>query len=507
MSIGKHTLGRLYMYATSLYAPNLKASGSGTQRTALVCAEYGKQHDLTSAIVSTPLNGHENSVQNSSQIHATIDYQDDYVQPIIISALRRHFKSIPYRLHDPAFTCPPIGEPWLQIRQYESLDFEVVLSRPTNTFANSYIIRKALIRKHYLAQTVSEWLTKHPNSILKDHVKPSYAFEVDYAEFLDDALLEAYELKGSLESNKEKIPESREWWILKPGMSDRGQGVRIFSTMEELRSIFDKWDPDETDDDDGADSVGITGKSGLQDGIMTSHLRHFVAQPYISRPLLLPRFGQRKFHIRVYVLAVGALQIYVYNSMLMLFSSASYNPPGTTSKINLAEHLTNTCLQPNVQGESSVLVSSMTADVLHDTLTGGCDGEAVYLSIFNQISSVTAEIFEAAAKGQMIHFQTLPNAFEVFGLDFLVDGDQKIWLLEVNAFPDFAQSGMGVGREVVEGFWDEVFEVAVRSWVEGLGDDYRIRESDSKTREEIDGKLQGGKKQLIKVLDIDLGRR
>jgi tubulin--tyrosine ligase len=35
----------------------------------------------------------------------------------------------------------------------------------------------------------------------------------------------------------------------------------------------------------------------------------------------------------------------------------------------------------------------------------------------------------------MIHFQTLPNAFELFGVDFLVDANGDVWLLELNAYP------------------------------------------------------------------------
>jgi hypothetical protein len=49
-----------------------------------------------------------------------------------------------------------------QYREYERLDFEHVFSRPSTSLANAYVIRKALIRKHYLSNTVSNWVSKHP---------------------------------------------------------------------------------------------------------------------------------------------------------------------------------------------------------------------------------------------------------------------------------------------------------------------------------------------------------
>ena len=86
---------------------------------------------------------------------------------------------------------------------------------------------------------------------------------------------------------------------------------------------------------------------------MTSHLRHFIAQPYIHPPLLLPpelvaALGNRKFHIRTYVLAVGALKVYVYKDMLALFAAKPYIPsraPDSVPNDDLSAHLTNTCLQ------------------------------------------------------------------------------------------------------------------------------------------------------------------
>ena len=172
-------------------------------------------------------------------------------------------------------------------------------------------------------------------------------FEVDYAEFLDEALVECWELKESW--NKDE----KEFWILEPSMSDQGQGVRLFSSEKELRSVFEEWDESDREGKEDAETPpAINGQDVIGAGIMTSQLRHFVAQRYVHPPLLLPSHSNRKFHIRSYVLAVGALNVYVYEDMLSLFAPLPYTAPGASSlgisstafdnPIDPRVHLTNT---------------------------------------------------------------------------------------------------------------------------------------------------------------------
>jgi hypothetical protein len=90
-----------------------------------------------------------------------------------------------------------------------------------------------------------------------------------------------------------------------------------------------------------------------------------------------------------------------------------------------------------------------------------------------------------------IHFQPLPNSFEIFGLDFMVgiegNGELNTYLLEVNAFPDFRQTGDELSG-MIEGLFEGVVNKGVAPFfglnVEQEGDD-----------------------DMVKVLDVDLGRR
>ncbi|KAF2268009.1 tubulin-tyrosine ligase [Lojkania enalia] len=435
------------------------------------------------------------------KIYALVNYEDPYVQPLILAALEKKLPPSSYQLIESSKLSSTTSQ-FLQFLQYESIDFDHVMQHRATSLCNAYIIRKALIRKHYLSTTVSNWIVKNPESVLKRHVKPAVEFEVDYAEFLDDALVEAFELKESWERNEGKDEKDKEHWILKPGMSERGQGIRLFSSEEELTGIFEEWDP-ESDDEGEEDDVcsnneekeGGVGGNDKGNGIITSQLRHFIAQPYIHPPLLMNLEEgalPRKFHIRTYVLAVGALKVYVYRPMLALFAAKPYLPPWESANSDdaLRAHLTNTCLQDTNEREGSVsLFWSLPADLANSNASNRTlYGPNWKETVFEQICNITGEVFEAAARSMNIHFQPLPNAFELFGLDFLIGvdhGSLTTYLLEVNAFPDFRQTGDEL-KGLVEGLFEGVVDIGIRPFF---------------------GLDEGEGRGMVNVLHIDLGRR
>lgn len=292
--------------------------------------------------------------------------------------------------------------------EYEELDIDLLQSHPDQYFISSFIYRKALIRKHYLAHTILHYCTKNPNSILKTAFPEAYLIEVDYAEFLDDALDEAYELRQELET-------TRKTWILKPSMADKGQGIRLFRSILDLQAIFESFENEYDSDTDS------------ENGIMVSQLRHFLIQQYQENPLLLSYYNCRKFHLRVYVVALGDISVFVYEEMLVLFAENSFD--GLSDLENLRSHLTNTCLQ---EGRDPLVVPFWQLEGL----------EARHKSsIFESVKQITGQLFKAATSVDKINFQPISNALEFYGVDFLVNSDFSVKLLEVNAYPDFKQTG------------------------------------------------------------------
>ena len=342
-------------------------------------------------------------------------------------------------------TIPPKGDyKVFHYGDYEELDHERIME-DKNYIVNSYIYRKSLIRKHYLSNTIAMYQAKHPESILKTSFPESFQFELTYAEFLDDILDEVYELRCVLMENEEKMDKT---YILKPSMTDKGQGIHLFKTIDQLQTIFDSFDEDDTDDEGDDENTGM----------IISQLRHFVVQEYISNPLLLPDYNNRKFHIRTYVLASGQLNVYVYDRMLMLFSAEKYTDPNTTNEVNddgimeMSGHLTNTCLQDQTEEK---VVEELSKSSLPDNIKQ---------NIIHQIHLIVADLFKAAVNIDRMNFQLLPNAFEAYGLDFLVSEDitreKGVSLLEVNAYPDFRQTGSEL-KGLIEEFFDGVMSKSV----------------------------------------------
>lgn len=449
-------------------------------------------HSRSSNVVKP---GYESLAPSSEpKLYTLIDYPDPYVQPLISDALNCHLHGLALEPLSSVQQLPSAASAFLQFRAYESLDFEHAMNHPKSSLICAYVIRKALIRKHYLSNTISTWLVKHPDSRLKRHFKEAVIFELDYAEFLDEALVDAWDLNASMRRNEELTSDSKnkEWWILKPGMSDGGNGIRLFSSIDQLRSIFEEWEGDE---DDGSDEnevndivqdepQGKSSNSAGSDGLMTSQLRHFIAQPYIDPPLLLPSRGNRKFHIRVYVLAVGALKVYVYREMLALFAAKPYQSPfelDSGDDVDLASHLTNTCFQGEAPREGSV---ARFWDLEDATCRSEWKDE-----LFKEICEIIGLTFEAACREQMVHFQTSPNAFEIFGVDFLVDAGLNVWLLELNAYPDFKQTGKHLQDVIVGGLFREVVKTAITPFFSQEGNDCQTAGD------------------MVCVRTIDLGRR
>lgn len=110
---------------------------------------------------------------------------------------------------------------------------------------SSYVYRKALIRKHQLHTTVTEYLAKSSyrghSSVLAPPasggvggIPKGWTVDVQFADELDELLMDdLYELADAMQKNESGEGE-KQWFILKPGFADRAQGIRMFSTEDEM---------------------------------------------------------------------------------------------------------------------------------------------------------------------------------------------------------------------------------------------------------------------------------
>nr|GAT49776.1 predicted protein [Mycena chlorophos] len=326
----------------------------------------------------------------------------------------------------------PSDGPTLFWSTYDEIPHELVHSRRQTTLASSYTFRKALIRKHFLSRNITVRC-----SILRLLTLPTDELFVD----------ELWELGKELQTGDS-------WWILKPGMADRGNGVRMFNSRAALERIFEEFEEaDDDDDDDEGDTTAV----------VTSQLRHFVIQEYLSNPLLFDPMETSspkpdtlkgtKFHLRAYCVASGALRVYLFDKILALFSAEPYSRPvagedgdGEPLPFNLLPHLTNTSLQTERGDENVRLLDELVSCRILSSDTEVRFTQEDKQDIVDQIATVLAETFKAAVQNPT-HFQPVPNCFELFGVDFLVTHAPfaarpfQVSILEVNAEPAIELTG------------------------------------------------------------------
>lgn len=314
------------------------------------------------------------------------------------------------------------------VADYDLLPFDRIFER--GALCSSYMIRKALIRKHYLAQALEMFAAKHGGNT---SVAPmTWLLDCQFADELDELLADdLYQLKELLDQNAEQDDANRHWFILKPAMADQGHGIQLFSSEDRLREIF--VDMEASDDEEEKED----------DGVLASQLRHFVIQKYISDPFLVDTHGTlRKFHLRAYVLCVGGLSVYLMDDMLALFATDEYKSP-SGSGADMRGHLTNTCVGVRAAGSAPLPTANvfLLSDLVGKAIPGGQLTEAHLKSIRASAANVVGTTFEAAARTAAVHWQLWPNAFELFGVDLLVSGgpdpeSMRVWLLEINAVRD-----------------------------------------------------------------------
>ncbi|CAO3661084.1 unnamed protein product [Rhizopus stolonifer] len=251
-----------------------------------------------------------------------------------------------------------------------------------SSLANAYCIRKGLIRKAQLAYNITKYVSKNPSSILKKAIPETWLFELDHVDYFEESMNEVFEVERDLQLGHS--------FIIKPSLANKAAGIKVFNTLDQLRDIFEQDESDSDSDDDDEEDV--------------SQVREWVIQRYIDKPLLV---NQRKFHVRAYVLAKSNIEVYLYRDMLALFALRKYDP--TQLDDNLI-HLTNTCIQT----EESGYVESESVKLFWELNIEQKD------HMFEQMKKILADVFDACTS-EMTTFQAIPNAFELFGIDFLID--------------------------------------------------------------------------------------
>jgi hypothetical protein len=147
-------------------------------------------------------------------------------------------------------------------------------------------------------------------------VPKSYTFALSFPDELDELWAdELYDLSEDLNSNNDG--SDKKVWILKPALADKGQGIRLFRTKDELYAIFEQLEEDEESHNQSHSSDEEAGEEEdtsyhQKTWVPVSQMRDWIIQVYRYLPPIFFFFLLSMFVLTV--LLSDALGIYIQSA-------------------------------------------------------------------------------------------------------------------------------------------------------------------------------------------------
>ena len=214
-------------------------------------------------------------------------------------------------------------------------------------------------------------------------------------------------------------------WILKPSEGAKGEGIFIETELSAIEEHLDK-----------QEARAAEGEA----------VSSWVIQKYIHNPLLL-RAGERKFDMRCWILVDADYNVHLYKHGVLRVASASYNPSDISDRFS---HLTNHCIATEhpeygkFEPTNELFYAAFDAELKerypeHAAKAAATDAKGSVLEavVLPQVRRHVVQTLLAARErleGDGEYYRT----YQLYGYDFLVDADLRVWLCEINASPAVA---------------------------------------------------------------------
>lgn len=199
-------------------------------------------------------------------------------------------------------------------------------------------------------------------------------------------------------------------WIIKPPASARGTGIKV----------VDKWK-------------------------QIPKRKPIIVQKYVDRPLLI---DGSKFDLRLYVLvtSVNPLRAYMHTDGLARFASVKYSNNADTLNDRFM-HLTNYSINKlssnytkNEDAESCTGHKWTLKTLWKNFQAQGINTDGLWAALRNLILRTMLTGEHVINQMTKVNVNSKSNAFELFGIDVILDAELKPWLLEVNISPSLHSS-------------------------------------------------------------------
>ena len=236
---------------------------------------------------------------------------------------------------------------------------------------------------------------------------------------------------------------NRNLWLLKPTGFNRGRGVIVFEDLEQLKKYIKEYSEGVEERIPNLKNVEEKIQDGAEQemsknkvvGIIKSNT--FVIQKYIEKPLLIEN---RKFDIRTWVLVNHEMKVFLFKEGYLRTSSQEYSMT-SDSISNRSIHLTNNAVQKYCTGYGNFEEGNQ---ISFNRFQEYLEKKYSYrnINVRKNLYTQMKELVEISM--QSVRKKINPNdrhyCFEIFGYDFIIDSDFKVWLIEINTNPCLEES-------------------------------------------------------------------
>ena len=176
-----------------------------------------------------------------------------------------------------------------------------------------------------------------------------------------------------------------------------------------------------------------------------------IIQKYLDNPLL---YNNRKFDIRCFVLLDSNLNLFFCKEGHLKGSSELYNLNNSNKYI----HITNYSLQKN---SNNFQLYEQGNEMSYNDFKNFLINEKISLDKFDSMITQMKYLIKISFKSVSKKFlKEKPGSilcFEIFGFDFILDNDFKLWILEINNNP-----GLSISSPVIEKLVPRMMDDAFR---------------------------------------------
>jgi hypothetical protein len=188
----------------------------------------------------------------------------------------------------------------------------------------------------------------------------------------------------------------------------------------------------------------------------------FVIQKYMEKPAL---FKGYKFDIRGHALLTQNKELLIYRDSYVRVSSLPYH----LDNQNYFAHLCNTSVNKRSESFGKLAAgNTLSASELGDYFdqkekdNPNCKIKNFEQYFFEEMRKIMKLSFDAMHhKGNLLNPNNIPNTFELFGFDMMVDESYKCWLIEANYIPGLTDDGNEYAKRYFDRMTDDMFKLTV----------------------------------------------